>query len=272
MSTNVQRRQIKACKEISINDNVASVRLAESARLRDLTVRLTGQEIHLEQHDAVVSSAEVRETIQSSFPATASKLETVIGKENAMKVAFVKAISESPVAVKNENKILEVVEKLINSNDEKEIKAQIITGIQVIEKENNRVFAETLLSAHKNASIAAGFTNIRTSNEGNVIRLIAENENNQLLVSEISVDSKNASVNTETETIGFEGAACEKAIEQFEKSLKEAGVVAKQCNKKPTGGKPVMQFARSLVNYRSKKTSKTGLRPASRSNTILIQK
>lgn len=269
MSTNRQLKRIKCCGEATINLKDTSLKLNQSAKLQEIAQSLTGKETMLQTNNASIqASSEIRANLKTNFQTLAQKLELLTDKGNALKTALVQSLASSSITLSDEQPLLATIDKMLNSNNVLDIKKHIMDAVMIVEEGNNRVFANSLLATHKNSSIKAGFSKIQTLQDGNTLRLIAENDKQQLLISEITVDTNSAAVHAETETIGFEGKECEKVMEKFDEALKEAGIIATHCDKKPTEGQPVMQFAKQLVNYKSKPQSKTGLKSPTRKQNI----
>jgi len=171
---------------------------------------------------------------------------------DAAKVTAMVTISSMNYAVNNQELVKTNWKNLQQATTLNQVNTAQAYLQNVLEQQNQQVLVERLVVCTQNASIRAGFEQIKVNSSQGKTRIIASNFKGEALVTEIS---GNDNITIATETIGITGGSCKSILEIFNQALAAEGVKKGDPDEKWTGG--VCELAASREFIRSRPTRKT---------------
>lgn len=110
-------------------------------------------------------------------------------------------------------------------------------------------FVSGLTTAISGSAAAIGFSNVRiVENSSTMVRIVAQNQNSQYLVSEIEIGQ---CVDVHSELVGITDGSCAHTMRKFEEELAKRGVTVSEKKQKPTQGIPQMPFSKKIQKKKS---------------------
>lgn len=141
----------------------------------------------------------------------------------------------------------EMLVKVASANSPEALKA-ITKEMLVVTRDNyTNVFISAATTAVVRASRDVAFANIKVFHpEVNLIRVVATDDTDRMLVSEININADNG-VSVTSELAGFHDGTCEKVMEDFNNALERHGVKPKKRETKGTKGCPKMSYLKKCL-------------------------
>ena len=148
-----------------------------------------------------------------------------LGQLLAMKMAFTslaveKYRSTDPLALQPE------IVKVMNSETIEDFTTGMKKILPDLERSHGQMFQHVLGEACKRSSIACQYHEVTIEKSDQMIRIIAKNKHQQIIISEISMEPASKDFMIRTETIGLKGNQCEKILDRFEEALREYGITS----------------------------------------------
>ncbi|MFC1539887.1 hypothetical protein ACFL41_00190 [Gemmatimonadota bacterium] len=238
MSQVVTRPRVRVASTL-LRAAVGSARLAGEALQTWLEEQSTTNQNHLQetsgsvQNVAAISEVETIPVLRERFHQaqlqhlTDQKISIHEASVDALKEATLEALNNSAYFVRG-GSLDKELERLHEAHADGDVRSAVTSLLKHIEDEHHRVIQESLTSACTIASRKAGFNVVEVTHRlANRARVIAHDQNDRVLISEISFTNKEAPT-VETEVLGISDGSCQKILEVFDEELEEAGVIVSE--------------------------------------------
>jgi len=170
-----------------------------------------------------------------------------------IKTAGLITIQQVNLQVENRDVVIESMQNLMNATTVQQAKDNLTSMFSTIKEQHTKVFTNTIANTIQIASTKIGFSQVKMETVTPILtRIVATNPKGINLISEIHTDEK-MKVDIISELEGVTDGSCKATMDAFNKELEKMGIVAERKDRKPTGGIPVMEYAKSLNKKRNRR-------------------
>jgi hypothetical protein len=236
-------KSISASIPVQIQNNLLTIQSEDSKVL------------HVESPQVLHSPTMLKPVLQKHFNRNLEMLNTVNIIRNdqvaKIKTAGIQTIQQANLQVENRNLVVQSVQLLLNATTVQKATEGLSTMLSTIKEQHTKVFTNTLANTIQLASSNIGFSQVKLETvTSKLTRIVATNLKGINLISEIHTDERKK-VDIVSELEGITDGSCKQTMDAFNKELETLGVVAERKDRKPTGGVPVMEYAKSLNKKRN---------------------
>ena len=199
----------------------------------------------------------LRPILQKQFNNNITTLNSKLAKQSdpvaIIQTAGLMTIQQSNLQVENREVVEKSIQNLMSASTVQQAKDNLTTMFSTLKEQHTKVFTNTLSVAIQTASATIGFVNIKSETvSSQLTRIVATNAKGVNLISEIHTDEKKK-IDIVSELEGVTDGSCEQTMNAFNKALENMGIAAERKDRKPTGGIPVMEYAKNLNRKRNKR-------------------
>lgn len=187
---------------------------------------------------------EIQTQLKQNFDGINRNSAKSLSRIEQLKVLTLSTLVSTPIFVQDRQLIANEIDNLAAAATEQQVKTVSRKLMDEIETQQNQLMIQSLQIACETASKHVGFKKIETHHKNGVTRIIAMDNKENVLVSEIIQDKKTKEINIVTEPIGLTDDSCNKIIDNYNKSLQESGVMYSSRNRKFTGGVCELAFTK----------------------------
>jgi ribosomal protein S28E/S33 len=161
------------------------------------------------------------------------------------KVTTMATLAVTPYRTTESVKIQQCVDQLVIASSAQQVQLVQQQLLQALEAGNQQVLVQSLVHVVNQASVKAGFAQVKVDIFKGNHRVIATNFIGQALITEIDATDQ---VNITTEVIGVTDGSCSGILDRFEQALLEEGVVRDGSpERKFTGGVVDLDAAKDFI-------------------------
>ncbi len=208
--------------------------------------------LYSESKETPIKSLKPISTLREEMKVRAQEFKGVLSQHKitpteAIQVATLATLSESPLYVESKDSVLQPLKALQCATSLEAAQQSQRQLYRAIESDHARLFTKALTLACTKAAERAGFPAVETvSAPAGTVRLIASDPCGRALVTEIR-NGQDHEPSIETEVVGVTDGSCAAILDAFDKALEEAGVRAAPPKRKFTGGVCELAAAREFL-------------------------
>lgn len=174
----------------------------------------------------LISPLNIRaEFIQGFDPFVKELKSKEMDQLSALKIAFTK-FAVDKYQTTNSQLLKPEIDKVMNFAKIDDFISGMQTLLPELEKSHARLFQNLLGEACKKSAISCNYKTVTVEKDKEMIRVVAKNKNQQILISEIFINPESRDISIRTETIGLKGNHCNNILDRFERELSKYGITS----------------------------------------------
>ncbi len=154
----------------------------------------------------------------------------------SQKEAFVQTLQKIDYRVREREETVASIRKVLQTESQEEFATVVNETMSKIQSEHAAFTVDNIVTQVRESAIAVGYADEIRVNPTNGKTIIVAQRENRALLTEIRVDASTGKIDLATESLGFEGIACDLVMKTFQEELQKRGIKFSNTVRKWTGG------------------------------------